>query len=115
MTYYYRVLSVDDKEHTFVVRYWSDKLSERDLRTDPEDMEDPPIRCRTDYNLTAWEHDMTPEELHAHIVQSAPKQWFALKETAIEGETVSMQNVKELININKEAHLTKKPLNAGNQ
>jgi hypothetical protein len=115
MTVYYRVLSVDDKEHTFVVRYWTDKLSEIDLKVDPRDHEDPPIKCRTDYNITAWEHDMTPDELHEQIVQSAPKQWFAVKEKAVDGVTKSMHHARELVNINKEAHLTQRPYNDGNK
>ena len=115
MTVYYRVLKVDDKEHSFIVRYWTDKITERSLRMRDDDYEDPPITCRTDFNLTPWEHDMTLDKLHEQIVKSAPKQWLELKEKALEGSTISMDNAKELININKECHLTIPPLNKGNQ
>ena len=115
MRFYYRILSANEKEHTFVVRYWTDKFTEKDLRIRDDDHEDPPQRCRTDYNLTGWKHDLTPDQLHEYIVQSAPKAWFEILEKAADGQTQTMANVQELVNINKECHLTEVPKNKSNQ
>lgn len=79
MTIYYRILSVDENEFSFVVRYYTDALSERELSIDPNEQSDTPERCRTDYNLNLW-RDMTEENLHQHIMQSAPVQWLMRKE-----------------------------------
>lgn len=81
MNLHYRILSVDEDEFSFVVRYFTDELSEFDLRSDPADLTDPPVRCRTDYNLNLW-REMTEEQLHQHIAQSAPVFWLSRKERA---------------------------------
>src|SRR5262245_28161192 len=81
MNLHYRILSIDEHEFSFVVRFFTDQLSEMDLRSDPTDPTDPPVRCRTDYNLNLW-REMTDEQLHQHIAQSAPVQWLMRKERA---------------------------------
>ena len=81
MNLHYRILSIDEHEFSFVVRFFTDALSEMDLRSDPTDPTDPPVRCRTDYNLNLW-REMTDEQLHQHIAQSAPVHWLMRKERA---------------------------------
>src|SRR5262249_1082822 len=81
MNLHYRILSIDEHEFSFVVRFFTDQLSEMDLRSDPTDPTDPPVRCRTAYHLNLW-REMTDEQWHQHIAQSAPVQWLMRKERA---------------------------------
>lgn len=79
MQVFYRILAVVSEEASVEVRYWSDEISEGELRTDPEnDKAIPPIRCRTDTNFNV-KPDITPAELHDLIMNSAPVEWLTMK------------------------------------
>lgn len=97
MKIFYRIVSLDEKEGLMTVRYWTDFLSEVDLRQDPDDTSIPPKRCRTEYTLNLWQHNMSEDELHRQIINFAPKNWFRLKHRAINGEIASNEVVKKLI------------------
>jgi len=79
MNLHYRILSVDEDEFSMVVRFFTDEISERELSINPNEQSDTPDRCRTDYNLNLW-REMTEDQLHQHIAQSAPVQWLMRKE-----------------------------------
>jgi hypothetical protein len=81
MNLHYRILSIDEDEFSFAVRFFTDALSERELSIDPNEQSETPERCRTDYNLNLW-REMTEDQLHQHIAQSAPVQWLMRKERA---------------------------------
>lgn len=78
MQIFYRVLKVVPDECSVEVRYWSDEVSEIELRTDPEDRNDPPLRCRSDYNINV-KPNVTPAQLHNIIMDAAPAQWLEMK------------------------------------
>lgn len=110
MTFFYKILSVDDQRGSMIVRIWTDKLSEHDLRTAPIDREardlylyenagktandfenlpekqtyfdrvKSPSRCMTDYNLQIWNPDWSEEELHRYIQTNINTQWLELQE-----------------------------------
>lgn len=107
MEIYYRILSVDPKEHSMVVRYWTDTLSEFQLAIEFNKTGGPmlapggyPTRCRTDYNLTLYEtpSPSSEEELKLFIMNNAPIQWFILHED-IRSNSIdtSMAIVSELV------------------
>lgn len=80
MKLFYRVLSIDENECSFMVRYWSDEVTELELSQDlPEEHYDPPKRCRTDTHMNVWRPEATPDELHEAIMANAPMQWLELK------------------------------------
>jgi hypothetical protein len=80
---HYRVLSIDETECSLIVRYFTDELSEHDLRMDPSSPDTgSPERCRTDYNLTVWDQNISEQDLHDYIVRSAPHDWLKLKSTS---------------------------------
>jgi hypothetical protein len=80
MNLHYRILSVDENECALTVRYFTDDLTERDLRTDPADKADTPVRCRTDYQLNLWRPGMTEDEVEDLILGSAPVDWLRMME-----------------------------------
>lgn len=79
----YRILSIDEDEFCFVVRFFTDVLTERMLRTHPEDNNDPPLQCRTDYNLNLWRNMEDEEQMHTAILRAAPIAWLGRKERTI--------------------------------
>lgn len=82
----YRIVSIDHKEHSMVVRYFTDILTEDSLATqfdiDNNIVREKgiPVRCRTDYNITIWERELTDNQLHSTIKEHAPIQWLELLE-----------------------------------
>ena len=57
----YRILSVDESEHSFVIRYFTDDLTEdmlATIRTEEGDIARDangyPVACRTDYNISLF-------------------------------------------------------------
>tara|TARA_R110000737_G_scaffold338406_1_gene359410 strand:- start:1090 stop:1461 length:372 start_codon:yes stop_codon:yes gene_type:complete len=84
----YKIIGFSTKEHTIVVRYFSDVTTEEDLaNVDPESGEiirhsDGSIQtCRTDVNITLWDVPaLTGSALEEFISSCAPKQWFDLME-----------------------------------
>jgi hypothetical protein len=81
----YRIISVDEASHSFVVRYFTDTLSEFDLIGQFESEGKPllaedgtPARCRSDVNLTMYKTDATSEEIDTMIQQAAPAEWLRL-------------------------------------
>ena len=84
MSVKFKVLSVDANNHSMIVRYFSDLVTEDNLATelnlDGEIVRDPngsPVRCRTDYNIEITEYPSPSKERLIEIISSyAPKSFF---------------------------------------
>jgi hypothetical protein len=111
----YRILSVDEKEHSFVVRYYTDILTENSLTAFYNDdgsikcgEDGTPDRCRSDYNLTMFDVYASHEDIERQIKMSAPAQWFAMLEHMQQNESTTALNIlKE--KLNKEHTFTHEP------
>lgn len=88
MDIYYKILEIHPSTLTYVVRYWTDELTEESLAVDRNrKIDGTPLRCKTDVS-----HDIpipipTAEELDLDAKYKAPWQW--LKK---EAEKVSYAN-----------------------
>lgn len=84
----YRILSVSEADHSIVVRYWTDKLSEISLCNEYGRDGKPiitdngwPTRCRTDYSITFYDNRIPSEEAIVEIIKNhAPVDWLVMKE-----------------------------------
>ena len=87
---YYKILEVNHIDNTILVRYYTDFLSEDELDALPSEQQKredgTPFRCRTDSNLSIWDHIKTEEDIHNHIIQCAPIEWFKIQKKVKEGE-----------------------------
>ena len=99
----YRILSVDPKENSIVVRYWTDLITEDSLCNYFDDYNEIlrteqgwPIRCRTDYNLSIWKIDATQEEITQNIMAAAPVDWFKIQEQLIDNQN---NNLNDLVGV----------------
>lgn len=113
----YRVLSVDEAEHTAVVRYWTDILTEESLATEFTPSGDIrmnsngyPQKCRTDYNLNFYNTtNPSSNDIITIIKSSAPIKWLYIKEQIqLSNSEYNLSNVFSMINItnNFDANLT---------
>jgi hypothetical protein len=105
MKIYYRVLSVDEKNHSIAVRYFTDEFSEESLAIsyDPYgelilNANGYPERCQTDYNITFYDlANPSEEQIIEKIKQTCPIQWFEVLLLSKTGE-YSLDNANALLN-----------------
>lgn len=83
----YRIIETYPEEHSIVVRYFTDILTEEELAIDKNSgnvqrREDgTPARCRTDVNINIFQiPPPTGQELHKFILNFAPIGFFELQE-----------------------------------
>lgn len=80
----YRIINFDQKENQLIVRYFTDKLSERDLSSLPPDEEisDIPNRCRTDTVFTIYPNMInSAADLDTFLISRAPRGALELLES----------------------------------
>lgn len=109
---YYRILSLDDREGSIAVRYWSDEMSERELSIIPGDTADTPVNCRTDTNLNIFDSKITPDALHEFLVDGAPADWLGMKGRIKDKKVdTSLPQLRSMVGVNKTAEqvVKKKP------
>lgn len=103
----YRVLHVDEKQHSMVVRYWTDTISEDMLATEFEPngkirktKYGYPTRCVTDYSLTFYDNLYpTDEEVSHYIMHNAPVNWLKLKEEVLDPNIkTDLESARKLLN-----------------
>lgn len=84
----YRIIDVDPNQHSIVVRYYTNVLSEDSLATSfntdgsiARGTDGSPLRCQTDYNINIWKTETPPtiDDIKKIANDSAPYDWFKLK------------------------------------
>lgn len=106
----YRILEVEEENHSITVRYFTDILTEEllasvfnddgSIRIDANGR---PIRCSTDYSITIYE-DLCPSEdiIIGKIMDSAPTQFLYIKEqNYVNNTSTNLSNVYSLLNVTK--------------
>lgn len=88
ITIKYKVVDIVPEEHSFIVRFFTDSITEDMLATEYTSEGDiarrpdgSPTKCRTDYNINIFKTP-TPsnEEILAMIELNAPAEWFYMQE-----------------------------------
>lgn len=111
----YKILSVDPNEHSMVVRFYTDTLTEEMLATyknadgSAVREEDGSIKnCRTDYNINVWQVPApTGADLESFIMSHAPVYWFDLQEKIHNPEIdTSMDAISSLVGEEKTVAVT---------
>lgn len=115
MNIHYRILSKDDENHSMIVRYWTDIISEESLATELYEDGSPvldesghPRRGRTDYNLTLYNYEIpTDIQLHDIIVRNAPISFFKLLELRkTDPQKLDLSAVQSLIGVDRSFEIT---------
>lgn len=104
----YRIILVDPEEHSIVVRYFTDKVTEEMLATEFDTNGNPvlnesgyPTRCRTDYHINIFQvPSPSQEEIVKIINYNAPYDWLNMQEQ-INNPNVdtSLSSATDLVNV----------------
>lgn len=89
MNMHYRIMLINDSDHSLIVRYWTDVISEMSLCTEFDKEGKPvvtdqgfPVRCRSDFNITLYNNKSPNEVALIEIIKAhAPTDWFRLLES----------------------------------
>ena len=101
-------IEIDEENHSFVVRYWTDIVSENSLSVYFDANNNPimdangyPSRCRTDYHLTCFNSsNPTDDDIDIMIKRSAPLQFLKLQEIiATQSDNLNLENVNKMVSI----------------
>ncbi len=100
MTVKFRILNKELDQHSVVVRYYTDYLTEEDLATSfivdangskfiERGADGKPLRCQTDYNINIWNVQATQSGANSNAVidyisRSAPFDWFELRKEVLD-------------------------------
>lgn len=104
MDIHYKIIEVNPNEHSIVVRYFTDTLTEEKLTTDPDNKyrldDGSPLRCRTDYFINLPVPAPTGEELEQFIMARAPVQWFDIHDKIIDPNVdTSLSGLQQLVGV----------------
>lgn len=101
----YRIIEIHEKDHSFVVRYYTDLITEDFLASVFNDdgsikrtSDGIPVRCRSDVSLTLFEPELTHDEVEKFIKMSAPVAWLKALEQGMKGASTSINIVKDKLN-----------------
>ena len=104
----YRIIDVDPNQHSIVVRYYTNVLSEDSLATSfntdgsiARGLNGSPLRCQTDYNINISKTETPPtvDDIKKIANDSAPYDWFKLKHDILDPNVdTSLSVVSSLIN-----------------
>jgi hypothetical protein len=120
MTVKFRILNKELDQHSVVVRYYTDYLSEDDLATSitvddngnniiQRGEDGKPLRCQTDYNINIWNVQATQQGANSNVLveyisRSAPFDWFELKYAVMNTQIdTNMALVDSLIGVEYQA------------
>lgn len=94
----YKIVEIDETQHSIVVRYYTDKITEEMLAVDI--LDGVIRRCRTDYSLDLPVPAPTGTELHNFIALRAPKDWLFAQEDIINPDIdTSLTKLIPLLNV----------------
>lgn len=93
----YKIIEVDEAQHSIVVRYYTDIITEEMLATDI--LDGIIRRCRTDYSIDLPIPAPTGAELDKFISLRAPIDWLTAQEAVKDPEiNTTLDHIKSLIN-----------------
>lgn len=95
-----KVVEINTAEHSIVVRYYSDVITEEMLATDI--LDGVIRRCRTDMSIDVPLPAPTGDALTALIDQSAPKKWLETQAALLDATLdTSLAEFQALLNVEK--------------
>jgi hypothetical protein len=110
----YRVLSYNEKDHSMLIRYWTDVLSEDDLALMFDEYgkiiynaNGYPVRARTDINVTFYDNpNPSNEDIINKIKSSGPIGWLELMEkNKLANTEYALSNVANFVGISNSFNL----------
>jgi phosphoribosylformylglycinamidine (FGAM) synthase PurS component len=104
----FKIIDIDSSQHSMIVRYYTNLLTEDSLATsyNPDGTiarrsDGSPQRCQTDYNFNIWQTDppITEEQIKKIANDGAPYDWFKLRHDILDPQIdTSLNVVSNLLN-----------------
>ncbi len=95
----YKIVEVNSEQHSIVVRFYSDVITEESLAVQWGD-DGQILRGRTDYNIDLPIPAPSGDELQNIILSNAPSQWLKTQAFLLDPDVnTSLEDVKLLIGI----------------
>tara|TARA_B110000503_G_scaffold11450_1_gene15540 strand:+ start:283 stop:636 length:354 start_codon:yes stop_codon:yes gene_type:complete len=95
----YKIVEVNQEDHSIVVRFYSDAVTEAALASQWGDAGQI-LRCRTDYNIDLPIPAPTGAALAALISEQAPTQWLKQQELILDPLiNTSLEGMKVLVGV----------------
>ena len=76
----YKIIEINSDDHSIVVRFYTDKVTEADLAVQVEEGTGKVMRCRTDFNIDQPDPSPTGPALEKFILRYAPREWLNKRE-----------------------------------
>lgn len=107
----FKILEIDQSQHSILVRYFTDYFTEDNLASSfttdqsgqtiiDRNLDGSPKRCQTDYNINIWKTNPSPtlEDIKKLANDAAPYEWFKLKHDVLDPAVdTSLSNANALI------------------
>ena len=100
----YKIIEIDANQHSIVVRFYTDKITEVMLATDV--LNGVVRRCRTDYNIDLPLPPPQGAALEQYILRHGPSDWLAMQEAILDPNVnTSMSAITPLLGVETHAVL----------
>lgn len=102
----YKILSANPKEHSIIIRFYTDTITEEMLSI--KDDQGNVLGYKTDANINIWQVPApTGQALQDYIMSFAPIGFFTLQEQILNPKIdTSMSSIDSLIGVEKSATIT---------
>lgn len=98
----YKIVEVHPQQHSIVVRFYTDTVTEHMLAVQTDTVTGSILRARTDYNIDLPIPAPVGEALDAFIYARAPRDWLAIQEAVLNPEVdTSMTNLSAMLGVEK--------------
>jgi hypothetical protein len=102
MNIHFKIVEVHPQQHSIVVRYYTDVITEQMLASQVDPVTGVILRARTDYNIDLPVPHPVGDALNTFILGRAPVDWLKLQEDVLNPAIdTSMVMVKELLGVEK--------------
>ena len=100
----YKIVEVHPQQHSIVVRFYTDRITERMLAVQTDSATDTVLRARTDYSIDLPVPAPDGTALDALIISRAPREWLATQEAVLNPEVdTSLSALQSLVGVEKAA------------
>ena len=100
----YKIVEVHPQQHSIVVRFYTDRITERMIAVQTDLATNTVLRARTDYNIDLPVPAPVGTALDAFILSRAPREWLATQEAVLDPEVdTSLSALQSLVGVEKSA------------
>jgi len=106
----YKIIEINSVDHSIVVRFYTNKITEADLAVDVDD-KGSILRCRTDFNIDLPVPPPTGDALEKFILRRAPRDWLKVREDVADPMVdTSLAHLLPLLGVEQTGSIANDPL-----